>query len=181
VAAQLMGIPFGGFAPAIIISDFHIHAAIESNGIANSMEEEEQTFEEQLLATDPATWRVQQAIILGWYDGPLEGLCALSHPQGCFYFTLVAEQRYSEASGQRLFRIDELPLTTMEQFLHLLTPLGPVRTPVWLPLWYWPDRERQQQVEQVMEQLIAQRTVTPLIIETADMEHFRSCWLRVRD
>src|SRR4051794_28418733 len=116
------------------------------------MEDEERTFEEQLLATDPATWRVQQAIILGWYDGPIEGLCALGYPQGCFYFTLVAEQRYPGASGQRLFRIEELPFATMDQLLNLLAQLGPIRTPVWIPMWHWSDSGRQQKAEQAMEQ-----------------------------
>ena len=145
------------------------------------MEEEESTFEEQLLATDPTTWRVQQVIILGWYDGPLEGLCTLSYPQGCFYFTLFAEQRYPQTSGQRLFRIEELPFETMDQVLRLLTELGPIRTPVWIPMWHWSDTGRQQDVERMMERLLAQRTATGLHIQTADMEHFLTCWLRVRD
>lgn len=139
----------------------------------------ESTFEARLRTTAPATWRVQHVVVFGWSDGPEEGVCALADPKGCFYFTLVAESAATANDGARLFRIDELPITTLEELLRHLSDLGPPRMPVWVPRWQWDDYERQQLAEQRIAQLLARRRATAIMVQTTDMKHFQACWIRV--
>jgi hypothetical protein len=50
-------------------------------------------------------WIVKQLLILGWYDGPLEGFCELQTPELVLHFKIVAEFYVEDGVDDRLFDI----------------------------------------------------------------------------
>ena len=65
---------------------------------------------EQLLGSLPCQkWQTRQAIVLDWYDGPRQGLCALDKPGGEFVFEILDERVNEQGLDDRLFRLRALP------------------------------------------------------------------------
>jgi hypothetical protein len=133
---------------------------------------------ETLLTTTPADqWKTRQAIIFDWYDGPRAGVCALAHPAVEFSFQLLDERPTADDLDDRLFRVSELPLGSVDEVLSTLQPLGHPTGPYWVPIWRFPDESERLKAEQHLQLIEARKRSTSLVIYTRDMVAFLGCWL----
>lgn len=135
------------------------------------------TLEIILGSTPPALWEIEQAIVFDWYDGPREGVCALSTPRCCFHFQIIAENRHNDCAH---YNLSEMPLDSVEQLMLILAELGPKAKPIWIPLWRFKDQAAQIEAEQAVDRLLALKKPTTLIMATNDMRRFKGCWLGIR-
>jgi hypothetical protein len=136
----------------------------------------ERSLEEILKGVPPPEWATEQAIIFDWYDGPREGICALSNPKACFAFRLLAERPTEDDLDDRLFSLSSIPDATVAEVINLLSPLGEPTKPVWVPMWKFPNQSTQDAVEDKLDALLAAQRLTKLIVYTRDMKNFLGCW-----
>lgn len=137
--------------------------------------------EETLTSVPPGTWVIAQVIVLDWYDGPRQGLCALAEPPCQFHFELLDERPTEDDLDDRLFRLSELPAGSIERAMSILAVLGHPSRPVWAPTWDFPRPEAQDQAERELSVVLDARRPTRLVIRTSNMIAFRGCWLVARD
>lgn len=90
-------------------------------------------FETILESIPPVHWETDQVIALDWYDGPRAGLCALAQPCAEFFFEMEDEKHNPDGLDDRLFRLRELPIGTLQKATEVLKPLGASSKPVWAP------------------------------------------------
>jgi hypothetical protein len=132
---------------------------------------------EKLLAAVPAgQWETKQAIVFDWYDGPRSGICRLANLEGEFLFELLEERLNPEGLDDRLFRLREVPLGTMEKTLAVLGELGHPENAVWVPIWKFADPMNQQRAEQFLEEVEAKARLLPVVVASRDLKHFQGCW-----
>jgi hypothetical protein len=132
---------------------------------------------EPALRSLPAPrWTTRQAIVFDWYDGPREGVCALSNPPGEFRFELLDERPTADDLDDRLYRVSALPAGSVDEIVSALHDLGGPTGPVWVPVWKFPTDEARQQAERCLESVLVRGQPTPLVIRTPDMLRFLGCW-----
>jgi hypothetical protein len=129
-----------------------------------------------LSSLPPEQWVTRQATVYDWYDGPREGVCALSRPEAEFYFELLDERYNPDGLDDRLFRLSELPPGSVDAILSALQNLGTPVNSVWIPVWKFPSEAAQQRAEQRLREIEAVKRPTPMVILTQDMEQFLGCW-----
>jgi hypothetical protein len=134
------------------------------------------SMEQDLLTTSPATWKVAQAIVFDWYDGPREGLCRLASPAVEFRFRLLDERPTADAPDDRLLRLDELPAGSIERALSALEDLGKPQAPIWTPIWKFSSVQARQRAEAFLAQTEQQARPTSIVIHTRDLSEFLGCW-----
>jgi hypothetical protein len=139
------------------------------------------TFENELLATPPHEWQTQLAIVLDWYDGPREGIASLESPKCEFYFQLLAERPTEADLDDRLFQISELPSGTLTAVLAVLRTLGQPANAVWVPTWRFESDDARRAAENKLDELLAKRRATDLVVWTRDMTEFLGCWHAARN
>jgi hypothetical protein len=132
--------------------------------------------EEVLINTPPSEWTTEQVIVFDWYDGPREGICALSNPKACFVFRLLAERATEDDLDDRLFSLSCIPDEILAEVIDLLGSLGKPTKPVWTPMWMFPDQSTQSAVECELDTLLTAQRATNLVIYTRDMKNFLGCW-----
>lgn len=132
--------------------------------------------EDVLSATPVKEWKTRQAIVFDWFDGPREGVCSFSKPQGSFYFELLDERTSSEDADARLFILSQIPDDAVERIVAALKVLGTPTTPVWVPIWTFPDQVTEEIAENAVAQIIGDKIETDLVVYTRDMVDFFGCW-----
>lgn len=131
-----------------------------------------------LLTVPPEEWRVRQAIVFEWYDGPRDGLCELESPACAFHFTIIAE-RWSEGRlDDRLFRLTQIDIGSVARAISILHRAGPPTTPVWAPHGPYEDEDERRRIEDAIEEIVARGVVTEIVCRTKDMIRFTEVWLQ---
>lgn len=134
------------------------------------------TPEQRLLAVPLERWSTRQAIVLDWYDGPREGLCALASPGGEFLFELLGERPNPDDLDDRLFLIREIPDGTVDALVADIQELGSPGGPVWVPVWRFRTESARERVEQRLRQIQTDARPISLVVSTRDLKRFLECW-----
>jgi hypothetical protein len=132
--------------------------------------------EKELQSLPPAQWLTRKTIVFDWYDGPREGICALARPSVEFSFELLDERSNPGDLDDRLFRLQELPVGSVDRILTSLAELGPPDQAVWVPVWRFRSEVQQQEADQTIRDILSGAQATSVVIATRDMEHFLGCW-----
>jgi hypothetical protein len=130
-----------------------------------------------LFGTPAQSWRTRQAVILDWHDGPREGLCELETPKCTFYFEIFAERKSGDQFDDRLFRLFELESGSVDRAIAAFHPAHPPTTPVWAPHGPYESEEERQRVEDAIEIIASNRTLTRVLCRTKDMIQFKEVWM----
>jgi hypothetical protein len=125
-------------------------------------------------------WQIKQIVALGWYDGPIFGLCELERPQICFCFNILG-QRFDDAWSDRLFRLGDAPPDAVEQAIAALQDLGPPRSPSWAPIWRFSSEEAEHETNRRIDEILASVTPTDIIVRAIHMEQFLGYWYDVSE
>lgn len=131
---------------------------------------------ELLLALPAKEWRVQQIVAFDWQDGPRDGICALAKPKCSFYFSVLNIRMIPDDLDDCLFRVSTIAPNAVDHTISVLSDLGSPTSPVWVPRWNFSTDKSGSVVEGYLDDLLANRKETDLIIRSSDMVHFLGCW-----
>lgn len=133
--------------------------------------------EDVLLTLGPQRWKTERAIVFDWNDGPRHGIASLAFPTCGFVFDLLEERYNPDGLNDRLFRLRELPVGSVESVVKVLAELGEPANPVWLPVWKFASEAGQQKAERSIDAILAASRQTDLVILSRDLEHFEGIWV----
>jgi hypothetical protein len=108
-----------------------------------------------------------RAIVLGWYDGPTEGLvrcgaCGRNHR-----FELL--DSVDEDRGVRLYSLAPVPADTMDRLVEALAPFMTPSWPMWAPLWKFPTEVDRIAVDRAVDELIARADAPEFVVTTTGL------------
>jgi len=115
-------------------------------------------------------WIVKRLLILGWYDGPLEGFCELQTPDLVVYFKIIAEAYVEDGLDDRLFGIricDQEKYKTLCDVLSHQIELES-QTTVLSPL--------STDEDDILSDLIKSSIESSLLIQSQTMRSFSRVW-----
>jgi hypothetical protein len=126
----------------------------------------------ELLSRSANQGTARQVIVFDWYDGPREGVLALADPECAFVFELLAEKSNPDDLDDRLFTLSEIPAVAFEHVLSALAPLGTPSSPIYVPIWKFPNTEQQRKAERAVDSVLASRRPPALVVHSRDMLRF---------
>ncbi len=129
-----------------------------------------------LIDTPCPDWKVDQAIVWDWYDGPRSGFARLKFPSAEFQFELLAERPTEEGLDDRLFAVSALPAGTLETLLSVCSFAGEPVSPIWIPRWASHDRSVLERAEAAIAAAKDSAIATTLVIRSSGFETFQGCW-----
>jgi hypothetical protein len=108
-----------------------------------------------------------RAIVLGWYDGPTEGLVRCGACGRNYWFEML--DSVDEDRGIRLYSLAPLPADTMDRLVEVLSPFMTPSSPLWAPLWKFPTEDDRLAVERAIDELMARAAAPVLAITSAGL------------
>jgi hypothetical protein len=110
-----------------------------------------------------------RAIMLGWHDGPTEGLVRCSTCNRIFRFVML--DSLDEDREIRIYSLAPLARDSWERLIIALSPFMAPIWPMWVPRWKFPSEADRIAVERVIDDLFTQAdhpdfvVVTPALLD----------------
>jgi hypothetical protein len=95
-----------------------------------------------------------RAIVLGWYDGPIEGFVRCSSCNRIFRFVML--DSLDEDREIRIYSLAPVANDSWDRLVTALSPFMAPNWPMWTPLWKFPTEADRIAVDRVVDELIAQ-------------------------
>jgi hypothetical protein len=108
-----------------------------------------------------------QVLILGWYDGPEEGLIRCARCSRVYHFKYL--DSVDEDEGIRLFSLAPLPADSIEKVTEALSPYMKPVWPMWAPLWSFPTEEDRQRLDALVDEILAKVGPAVLVVITSNL------------
>ena len=105
-----------------------------------------------------------RAVVLGWYDGPTDGLVRCVACKRVYRFELL--DSVDEDRGIRLYSLAPLPAESWDRLVDLLSPYTTPSWPMWVPLWKFPTEDDRAAVDRAVDDLIAQAKSPEFVVTT---------------
>ena len=134
------------------------------------------TLEVQLLTCDVSSWLIRQAVIFDWFDGPRQGICALSVPECEFAFDCLAERYNPSGLDDRLYRLREVQKGTINTVVSRISALGSPLSSIWVPVWRFSSEREKELVDADIDELLENSRLTNVIVHSQDLSVFLGCW-----
>ena len=107
-----------------------------------------------------------QVLILGWYDGPEEGLVRCGKCKTVYHFKLLGF--VDEEQEVRLLGLARLPSDSIDRVVQALAPYVSPTWPTWLPLWRFPTDPERREVDSLIDDVLSQAGPRCLVIATSN-------------
>jgi hypothetical protein len=107
-----------------------------------------------------------QVLVLGWNDGPEEGLIRCGRCLREYHFKILA--LVDEDQGIRLLGLAPLPVGSIDRVVQALSQYMSPKWPTWLPLWQFPTDSERQEVDSLIDGILAQAAPTTLVITASN-------------
>ena len=117
---------------------------------------------------------VRRALILGYYDGALDGVLESSTGE-VFRFELVGEEHEVVLQKQRTYQLRPMPADALDRLVGIIEPYMQPRWPSWFPRWAFPDDATQRDVERRTNIILDEAGPAAWIISTEDFVSFSNC------
>jgi hypothetical protein len=125
------------------------------------------------LSTLPCEkWELSLAVVLDWNNGPRSGVCSLCRPAVEFVFDAVGEIHNPDGLDLIQFELRALRHGDVKRIQECLYDLGPVRHPVWVPIWRFTSAARRLAAEAVIEDVLLKKSEPLAYVWSADMVGF---------
>jgi hypothetical protein len=105
-----------------------------------------------------------RAIVLGWYDGPTEGLVRCGACHRVYRFKML--DWVDEDRGIRVYSLAPLPSDSMDLLVEALSPYRTPSWPMWAPLWKFPTEEDRIAVDRAVDDLMARAEAPEFVLTT---------------
>jgi hypothetical protein len=92
---------------------------------------------------------VTRVLVLGYYDGPTEGVLQVGPSGEVYRFAMIEEipGQGKNDTDLRSFALSPLPPDSLEAIAATLSPFIAPQWPLWVPVWHFPSPESQRDVE----------------------------------
>src|SRR5262245_33875602 len=95
-------------------------------------------------------------IVLGFYDGPTDGVIQLGDGGPVFRFTMPDEEaQLTRHTAAREYHLLPLPSGALDRLAAAIAPHPAPTWPVWIPIWRFPTPEAEQAVNAAVEAILA--------------------------
>jgi hypothetical protein len=112
-------------------------------------------------------------IVLGFYDGPTEGVIQFGDRGPVFQFTMPDEDRQlASQSDQREYAFQPLPPDALDRLAVTLARYLPPSWPVWIPLWRFPSPEVEQSISETIDAILAAAGPPQWRVKTSSYQTF---------
>lgn len=124
----------------------------------------------------PEALIVHRVLVLGWYDGPLEGFIDLSHPKSSWYFQLLGERLEPDDADSRLYLLSKVSAGVIDRIAELTGETLSDTRQVWVPSWRFSDPARRRTADDVVEKAIAEAKPGTLVVHARDLTSVTDFW-----
>ncbi len=108
-----------------------------------------------------------RAIVLGWYDGPSDGLIRCGACKRIFRFELL--DSVDEDREIQIYSLAQLPADSMDRLVNALSPFMKPYWPMWAPLWKFPTEDDRIRVDRAVDDLIARACSPEVVVMTSGL------------
>lgn len=114
-------------------------------------------------------------VILGYYDGPTDGVIQFGEHGPVFQFTMPDEERQlGSRAGTREYHLRPLPADALDRLAAVISPYHAPSWPTWFPLWRFPSPEIEQSVSDATGAILAEAGPPAWRVNTADYWTFQT-------
>ena len=114
-------------------------------------------------------------IVFDWFDGPREGVCALTIPDAEFSFECVAERYNPEGLDHRLYSISQLRSGAVDEIANLTRLVDGHLNEKSISKWKY-NIEEGRLFEPEIDEILESAQSTNLILYTLNFREFLGCW-----
>ena len=97
---------------------------------------------------------VTRVLILGYYDGPTNGVLRLGDGARIYRFDRTDEDGFPVSTDGREFQLRPLPPESWDRLVAIIGEHIPPSWPNWAPLWRFPSPEIQRDVESEVDAIL---------------------------
>jgi len=115
----------------------------------------------------PESSPFDQVLILGWYDGPEEGLIRCGKCKRVYHFRSL--NFVNEDEGLRLFGLEPLPADSIDMVVHALSQYMSPKWPMWAPIWQFPTEAERERVDSLIDKILSKARPTTLVVTTSNL------------
>ncbi len=108
-----------------------------------------------------------QVLILGWYDGPEEGLIRCGKCKRVHLFKSL--DFVNEDEGPRLFRLAPLPADSIDSVVQALSQYMSPKWPMWAPIWQFPTEAERETVDSLIDGILSKAGPTTLVVTSSNL------------
>ena len=108
-----------------------------------------------------------QVLILGWYDGPEEGLIRCGKCKRVYLFKSL--DFVNEDEGLRLFGLAPLPADSIDSVVQALSQYMSPKWPMWAPIWQFPTEAERETVDSLIDGILSKAGPTTLVVTTSNL------------
>jgi len=108
-----------------------------------------------------------QVLILGWYDGPEEGLIRCGKCKRVYLFKSL--EFVNEDEGLRLFGLAPLPADSIDKVVQALSRYMSPKWPMWAPIWQFPTAAERDTVDSLIDGILSKAGPTTLVVTTSNL------------
>jgi hypothetical protein len=114
---------------------------------------------------------ITRALAFGYHDGPTEGVLQVGQSGEVYRFTLSGELRGKgrDDTDLRVFALAPLPRDALEVLAAVLAPHFTPNWPLWVPVWRFPNKAAQEEVEQRIDDILQQAGPVKWHVTTEDL------------
>jgi hypothetical protein len=112
-------------------------------------------------------------IVLGFYDGPTEGVIQFGDGGSVYHFKQEGEE--VPAAGEidtRRYCFHPLPADALDRITAAIEPHIAPSWPFWFPIWLFPSPEIQASVDAAIEAILNEAAPAEWLVETATYHTF---------
>jgi hypothetical protein len=130
---------------------------------------------QQLAGMPVAEVVVDRAIVLDWYDGPLEGFARLAAVDAVWHFRVIAERTDADLPDDRLYQFSQVATDALDRLDEALG--GAPDDLFWIPEWAFPDHAARQHADRLVADLIDHAAGQRVIIGSVDLRLVSAVWV----
>lgn len=108
-----------------------------------------------------------RAIVLGWYDGPTEGLVRCGTCNRVDRFVML--DSVDEDREVRIFSMAPLPADSMDRLEEVLAPFLTPTWPMWVPLWRFPSESDRIRADRAVDALMVRGEAPEFVLTTSGL------------
>jgi hypothetical protein len=108
-----------------------------------------------------------RVVVLGWYDGPTDGLVRYGDCKRIYRFEML--DSVDEDGMIRVYSLAPLPTDTMDRFVEALSPFMKPNWPIWAPIWKFPTEDDRIRVDRAVDDLIAKVGGPEFVVVTSGL------------
>jgi len=108
-----------------------------------------------------------QVLILGWYDGPEEGLIRCGKCKRVYLFKSL--DIVNEDEEIRLFGLAPLPADSIDRVVLALSQYMSPKWPMWVPFWQFPTEAERETVDSLIDGILSKAGPTTLVVTTSNL------------